>query len=178
MQPLNINININLNRNRCDPHDFRYEDIARDMNQFESTRQWNPIILTNAAILGRDDIIRFALDNGCPLDIEYLSLPYAALMKKFHCVQLLHERGYPMDQECSRYAARGGDLTCLEYVVNNGAPFISECLDEATDSYNIPMIDYLIEKNCPFSFKTINNLVNRNCFQILSIYFKKCIHSI
>ena len=151
---------INLNRNRRDPHDFRNDNITEMIAHFEETGHWNPSILTSAAILGRDDIIRFALDHGCPLAEEYLSLPYAALMKKLQCVQLLHERGYPMNQECANYAARGGDLACLEYVVNNGAPLTSNTFEEATDNPQDNILDYLIEKKCPFTVQALRSALS------------------
>ena len=165
---------INPNRNRRDPDDRFNDNIARHMNHFESTGQWTgDAIIVDAAILGRDDIIRFALDHGCPMNGSSMAVAYGALRKHLHCVQLLHERGYRMNEDCSSFAARGGDLPCLEYVINHGGPLTADTFENASDHPMPHIYDYLIEKNCPFNLYVVSQLIKFKLFTQLKKMFQK-----
>ncbi|KAL5239970.1 hypothetical protein ACI65C_007380 [Semiaphis heraclei] len=111
---------------------------------------WNPLTCV-AAILGDNtDCLKYALDNGCPMDTPEV-IQAAAFMGKLFTIKYLYEHGSPWSITACNRAARNGHLECLKFMRDNGCPWSVKTVTAAVKSNNFECLKYLVDSGCPLN---------------------------
>jgi hypothetical protein len=100
-----------------------------------------------AAEQGNLAMVKFCVDNGCPMD-EFACW-CAAQYGHLDVLKYLHENDCPWDSDACRFAAQNGHLDVLKYLHEHDCPLSSGACYAAHFNNQIECLNYLIEQKCP-----------------------------
>ena len=70
------------------------------------------------------DVLQWALRNGCPCNTS--AVHTVVEDQDPEALKMLHENGFPWDEEALEVAIEYGAWTCLKYLVDNKCPGVTE----------------------------------------------------
>jgi hypothetical protein len=115
---------------------------------------WDQDTIISAASQGNLDMVKYCVENGCPMDAEACSC--SAFEGHLDVLKYLHEHGCPWDSDTCRWARAQDHFDCLIYAIQNQCPgFEQQCAwDEdtiisAASQGNLDMVKYCVENGCP-----------------------------
>ena len=77
------------------------------------------------------EVLQWALRNGCPCNTAVLIVVED---RDWEALKMLHENGFPWDEEALGIAIERGAWTCLKYLVDNKCPGVTEAMMELYES--------------------------------------------
>ena len=102
-----------------------------------------------------------------------MTCTYAALGGKIDCLRYAHQNGGPLDRYLVACAASGGSVDCLRYALDNGCVWDSSICFYAARDGRSECLKYALENGCPVDTTTIWNAFSWSatfhieCFKIL-----------
>jgi len=105
--------------------------------------------VNDAAKSGHLECLEYLHKKGCPWDEQACS--YAAEKGHLECLKYLHENGCPWDERACRLAANSGHLECLQYLHENKCPWDKWACNYAATNGHIDCLEYLHKNECPWT---------------------------
>jgi hypothetical protein len=149
---------------------------------------WHDEITIAATAGGHLDIVRYAVEHGCPVPpggfltgvaaingrlaiLKYLheelhsewhdfGTSNAALAGHLDCLIYAHEHGCPWGQLTCLWAAKQGHLECLRYAHENGAQWDEAVCSAALANGHLHCVQYAHENGVPCSHNTSRDKQN------------------
>jgi hypothetical protein len=81
---------------------------------------WNWRTITRAAYRGNLAMVKYCVDNGCPMDEDACTV--AADKGHLDVLKYLHENDCPWDSRACFWARRNNHVDCLNYLIEQKAP--------------------------------------------------------
>jgi len=81
---------------------------------------WNSLTIRAAAYQGNPAMIKYCVDNGCPMDAW--ACAYAAGEGHLDVLKYLHEHDCPWDSEACIFADGNNRIECLNYLIQQKCP--------------------------------------------------------
>jgi hypothetical protein len=107
---------------------------------------------SRSAEIGRLDILKLCIENGCPCDGEtYL---YAALNGHLDIIKWARKNYYPWDADTCTFAALNGHLDIIKWAHKNGCPWDGETCAYAAMGGHLDLIKWARENGCPWDGET------------------------
>lgn len=116
-------------------------------------RMDNPAIAQAAATYGKLECLKYAVENGCPVDAR--AFEYAAREGHLECIRYLFETGAPRSGLETIFAAKGGHMDCIRYFHEHGFPWDSRAAYQAASRGHMGCLKYLFDNGCPFTVSDI-----------------------
>ena len=104
--------------------------------------------LARAAENAQLGAMRWALANGCPVDVHTCS--YAAKGGHMEILQWARTRGCPWDERVCKEAAKGGYMEILQWARNNGCPWDERVSKEAAKGGHLQLLQWARTHGCPW----------------------------
>jgi hypothetical protein len=114
---------------------------------------WDGMVYFNAAKIDDMEMVKWALENGCPKNSYLIKLEEVSELAiqngNLEMLKLLHNHGFPIPWSGGEHAAYGGYLNILKWIVQNGHPIRREHLSNpAASGGNLEVLQY-IRDNIP-----------------------------
>ena len=90
---------------------------------------WNSLTIRAAAYQGNPAMIKYCVDNGCPMDAW--ACAYAAGEGHLDVLKYLHEHDCPWDSRACYFAHRNNRIDCLNYLIEQKCPGFERYLPAA-----------------------------------------------
>jgi hypothetical protein len=81
---------------------------------------WDSITIIQAAYRGNLDMVKYCVENGCPMDADVCA--NAALRGHLDVLKHLHEHGCPWDSDTLHDADANDHIDCLNYAIEQKCP--------------------------------------------------------
>src|SRR5271163_622090 len=107
---------------QCDPVPVRF--VCRQWRDLIPYKEFDHDYCARAAQEGHLECLKWAHENGCPLD--WWTCVLAAKNGHLECLKYARENGCPWNEETCAYAALNGHLQILQWARENGCPWDEE----------------------------------------------------
>ena len=107
-----------------------YLKWAREVKQCA----WDQDTIISAASQGDLDMVKYCVDNDCPMNAEACS--WAAEEGHLDVLKYLHEHGCPWNSETCRLAYECDEMECFLYAAANGCPVYPERENSTDNGYD------------------------------------------
>lgn len=108
---------------------------------------WNKEVFSNAARVGNLEIIKYLKDKGCPYNEWACS--QAARWGNLEVLRYLVENDFPQDEWTDSEAARGGHIEILRYLKDQGVELDEFTIAGAARGGHTETINFLMREGCP-----------------------------
>jgi hypothetical protein len=98
---------------------------------------WDEETIDNAAFHGNLEMVKYCVENGCPMDVGACSA--AAWQGHLDVLKYLHEHGCPWDSKTLHYAHHQNQIECLNYAIEHECPEFEQYDSEHPD-YDPPEV--------------------------------------
>ena len=140
-------------------------DILMDFHKkYKNKCPWDSQTCANAALNGHLDCLKYAHENGCPLNMTCF---YAARNGHFDCLKYAHENGSPWDASTCLIAAKNSHIECLKYAHKNGCRWNEYTCCYAANNGHLECLKYAHENGCPWDELTCHYAAQNNHFDCL-----------
>jgi hypothetical protein len=117
---------------------FPYNDI-----------DWSKCYLRESIKKGHFEMIKWAIDNKCPLKDRALCA-FAAEKDRLDILKYLRFRGCPWNEKTCRKAAENGHLNILKWARENRCPWNKQTCRKAAQNGHLHILQWARENGCPW----------------------------
>ena len=101
-----------------------------------------------SAKIGSLDCLRYAHENGCKLQLQ--TLFNSVEESKMECLKYCHENGCEFPKSAIQIAVKKNKINFVKYLHENGCPWDEEVFNDSIISGNLLCMKYLHENGCPY----------------------------
>ena len=134
-------VNVNVIENDTVYLDFK--------NRFEKHSTKDIHLISEAAELGRLDIVKYLHSSGCQSNTWVFRA--AARNGDLQMLEYLFQNNFVHDDYAISNAAGKGRLDIIEYLLSKGCNWNTETLCQAAEKGHLNIIVYCLEKGCPYN---------------------------
>ena len=102
-----------------------------------------------AAKHGHLDVLKWALERGCPAGAGGSLCARAALGGQLEVLRWLREHDYPWDAVSCAKAAEGGHLETLKWLREHDCPWDVSTVERATAAGHDDVLQWALDNGCP-----------------------------
>jgi hypothetical protein len=132
---------------------------------------WNKQVCNYAVEYGYFDILKYAVENGCPLD-AYVCVKAIRHDDHLDCFKYLIEKGCPLDEDVTDAAVEYGKIDFLKYAVENGCPLAEDACCNAAHYGYLDCLTYVHENGALLGITACINAVihgHLDCLKYLHV---------